>query len=496
MSNAGILASRRNGDVLIADEPTLVEVVWTDVPTSDGEQLTITWLASVACVDSSADRAMLAERYLTNGASTLVVTRVAADLAAATASAVRATTASKAADVLLSGLVDDELQATIERETKGAAFATGLAILPPYRLTVTSPLREQARRLAETRERLALIAKNDQGRAQSLADATRAMTEAAGDPERARRALSMVRLADPLDLLRATAIVEPSWSAATPSLWIAAGTRLAHVDLTHDVIDPADAPSIGDSLGPIRSVCAAAIDGDDVLLLGMRDGVHAVLRNRPGKIVRSFRHAAAGDFGFNSACFVERDRQIVATHSAAGIVCWSWENADAVPAVHAVGKARSAVAIDDSTVALIVNGSLATFSSSAGISPFAGNVRLMSVRRNAKLIREDLVGTDTLRYSPPSGIEDELDVGGVPRTVRALSAGGLELIDVAGAMPLPIGPRTLGARSVAARPGFVAAVSTDRTRVSLIALSKPDTIAAELHVAIALGSRIADVCFA
>jgi hypothetical protein len=503
-SNAGILATRRDGDVLIADEPTRVELRWTELPSADGEAMDVTWSASIWCVDSPADRALLAERFLGGSTTSLAVGRVATDLSRAMLAPVRSVIAAEPTDLLLSASSDARITDAIETAARTAAFAAGLAIVPPLSCVITCPSRDRARRLSESSERLAAIAVSDDARARSMAELSRALVEASGDPARAARSVAGIRLADPLDLLRVTALVDPSWSAASPPLWIAAGTRLARVGVSDTTIDPQSATSLGDALGPIRSISAARIDDVDVLLVGARDGVHVVGIDDGVRVRQSFRHDTGSEFGFNSACFLDAGRRIVATHSQAGIVSWLLDDASALPMVEKdVARARSAVAVDADRIVLLVEGRMAAYSPGGSIEPFAGNSRLMSVGiegregvRRRKLIREDPVGSNEARYSPSVAVEDEIDVAGVPRAIRALAAGGLEMVDVAESSRLPIGSQSLVARSVVARPGFVAAVSVDRTRVSLIDLARPDATHAVLNVSIALGSRIADMCFA
>jgi hypothetical protein len=185
-------------------------------------------------------------------------------------------------------------------------------------------------------------------------------------------------------------------------------------------------------------------------------------------------------------------------------VSWSLDDPAAPARVEAkVDRARSGIAVDADRMVLLVDGRMATFSPGGSVEPFAGNSRLISIDvegregvRRRKLIREDPVGSGEARYTAPVAIEDEINVAGVPRSVRPLVAGGLEMVDVAGTSRLSIGPKSIAARSVVVRPGFVAAVSADRTRVSVIDLARPDVVHADLNLSVALGSRVADVCFA
>ena len=332
-SNAGILATRRDGDVLIADEPARVELRWTELTSADGEVMDVTWSASIWCVDSPADRALLAERFLGGSATSLVVGRVAADLSRAMLGVVRGVIAAEPADVLLSAAIDAKVTDAIEAAARAAAFSAGLAIVPPLACVITCPSRDRARRLSESSERLAAIAVTDDARACSMTELSRVLVEASGDPARAARSVAAIRLADPLDLLRVTALVDPSWSAASPALWIAAGTRLARVNVSNAKIDSQNSTSLGEALGPIRSISSARIDDVDVLMIGARDGVHVVTIDDGVHIRQSFRHDTGSEFGFNSACFIEAGRRIVATHSQAGIVSWLLDDASAAPIV-------------------------------------------------------------------------------------------------------------------------------------------------------------------
>lgn len=496
-ATAGILATRRDGDVLIADEPTHVEITWPDLPTSDGESLAIRWSASMCCVDSDADRTLLAERYLNGTASTLAAGRVSKDLALAIAPALTKAAAAMAADTVLDSQRDNIAQ-LIEREARRAAFAVGLAILPPYRMMVTCPSRERAARLAEAGDRLAAVARHDDTRAASLAELTQTIATASDNPLLAQRAIASIRLGDPLDLLRATAIVDPSWSSTSPRLWIAAGTQVAVVDVTRPAISTAQTRSPGDALGPVRSVSPARVDDSDVLLVGARDGVYVVSVEEPIRTLHTLRFDTGSEFGFNAACFLPVERTVVASHSQAGIVAWSLERPE-TPSVVAIGRARSVIAVGEDRAAILVDGKLTSYARGFEPEPMSGETREIESAMNGRRrrLREEPSDGSDGRYSPAVAAEDEIEVGGVARVVRPLAAGGLEMIDVAGGgMRLPIGPGNLAARWVIARPGFVAAVSVDRTRVLLIDLARPEAVHAELNIVTALGSRVADVCFA
>ena len=506
MANSAILATRRGGEVLIAEDPVRVDLAWPTLKSADGDEMSVRWTASVACVDSAADRALLSERFFADeGSSTLAIGRVGIELARAIAASVGQIVEQSSSDELTRGSSQTEFSAKILAAARSAAFAGGLALLPPYEVSIRSPSRERASLIAETEDRLATLAASDDARARSLADVAKAIAESAGDSQRARQILSTLRLSDPLDVLRATAIVEPSWSAATPSLWIAAGSKLGRLDMTTLRLDASEAISIDPSLGPIRSVSATQIDGADFLLVGVRDGVHVVTNDESPRVTKSLRFATDSEFGFNAACFVAGDRTIVATHSKAGIVAWPLEG-NVSPFAVAVEGARSVITNSDESndvAALIVNGGLTVFTREGGVVPFAGNLRLMSMNIGGrdgatvrKLIREDLISAADVRFAKPVGVEDEIEVGGVPRAVRPLATGGLVMMDAAGLTSLPIGPTSLVARSVAARPGFVAAISVDRTRVAIIDLSQPEKVAAEIHVAATLGNRVADIEYA
>jgi hypothetical protein len=504
MSRSAILAkSDARAGLVVSDQPVACSICWDDLPLSDGHTVTVGWSCRVACVDSPADRQLFVEHFAPGPAGEVTASHVEASIRDALLPMLRREVEPFAVDPLLSGVHDAVLATWIEAQVRKITFSAGLAILPPFRLTLTSPSRDRARRIDQLRSGLKSLGLEDEDRLQRLETLTSRLAGASG----AHRAslLNDVRLSDPTDVLRAAALVDPAWSEPNPPLSIVAGTKVAWIDPSRPVLSSTDVVEL-DGVGPARSVRAgvragASLTLERVLLIGARDGVYVVDREAR-RTIQTLRHATQSEFGFNAATSLEAGRVVLATHSAVGLVRWDGDVAHVVQA----GACRSVVAVDQSSASFVCDGRLAVVGPS-GVSLFdtpatelsrvddrfvvwheTGTVHLLT--------REELCrgrGGLKLHFDDASHAVG-FDLAGIERAVVTMARGGLRLVDFAGAAPIELGSSAIVARSVRARPGYVAAVGVDRMRVSLLELARPET-ATHLNIAALLGSRVADVCF-
>lgn len=496
--------ARRTANGLVVDErPVRVAARWTDLPSRDGERFDVEWTGHVACVDTPADRALLSERLSAVNCDALDAARVGRMIVDEVRPAVARWVGSHEAAAMLDGTRDAELSATLETEARRVGFAAGLRVTAPFAVTIDSPTVRRAQDAARARRQLDALAAD---RAKHDADFDALRTSLAdGDRAAAIRAATRV---DGRDLLRAVAAADANWSRATPTLWIAAGDRLIAVDPTDANLSAE--PIVVSGVGPIRSVRAAG----DALLVGGRDGVAIV--DREGRTLRTLSLSGGGDFGFNAACVLPATGEVLATHSTHGLVRWRGDRPAEIVSIGPAktgGRALLAVA-DDAAVLLDGDGGLLHLTAGADaatpigasaspirdVAPLdGGHVAIVDADRNVAIVHpRDVAGgpiTRTRVASPVAAITG-VDLCGVPRVLVSFENGSAALVDAETGATTPIGDASWPARVVRSRPGFVAALGVDRSRVAIFDLSQPDARPTELHVATLTGRRVSDLWFA
>lgn len=518
MSNStAILARRTPSEILITDGATRAVCRWERPRSRDGQQIVVEFEAKLACADSAADRQLLAERFLGGDASSVTVQQATAYLATELETPLRRAVAEQDVASLMSGAHDESLTQLLATRARQVAFAAGLSVEPPLSLRIDSPSLRREQHLAQVQKRLAELAESSAAKSRGVADLAEQLT-AATDATVAAEVVATRRLADPLDLLRAASIADPRWDAPTPRLHVAVGDRTATIAAAQSGQVGATRSSATGTIGALRSVRDASVDGAALLLVGGRSGV-AAIDPQTHQVVRSFRFDGSSEFGFNAVAFRADDRRLLATHSAYGVVGWSWDAVDGEGVLEPVDEAadegcRGAIALDGSTVLFVAGTRLVWSSAAHGVrvgAPAASRVVELAMlneglvavayedRTLAVVDAHAGTGGSVLmqtRVASPIVSITGVDVCGLSRVAVATEAGQMLLVDPATGESTLLGPPRLPARTIRSRPGLVAVLSPDRTRVNLIDLSRPDASATEVHLAVAYGSRAADLWFA
>jgi hypothetical protein len=312
------LARRENGRIELRPGPMRVRWNLDDLVTSDGHKLHCAFTCSLTALADPSERRMLEEVFLGRGQA---VTTEA--VVAHFAPALRAAAGKAAGRHSASEWVENELkQPMVEALRDGAksvAFSAGLEILPPFEVAFESPtfqsqkVEEMERTLAE--RRVAGQVEHFE-RASRLLKQFKELRDAAPDlaPSEVLRQIS------PADqgLMLQTLLLAAGRSQATASLWAVAGNSLIKIDgrATPATMEMVALPQ---TLGPLRSVQPARLDGKEVLLVGARSGV--IVYDPQSRDTQEYADASIDSpLGFSRA--VVWDGQIWGCHGDAGVVAW------------------------------------------------------------------------------------------------------------------------------------------------------------------------------
>jgi hypothetical protein len=112
------------------------------------------------------------------------------------------------------------------------------------------------------------------------------------------------------------------------SLWAVAGPYLVRVDAKAQPPKPELTP-LPPTLGPLRSVQPADVDGRRVLLVGAQSGFMLVRPEKPDEPELYPDPGLTSQFGFNRVVYWPQREQFVACHGDGGLVCWARGKTDA-----------------------------------------------------------------------------------------------------------------------------------------------------------------------
>lgn len=503
-----IVARKTINDLLLNEDAARFTCSWDDLRSLDNQQIRIEWQGGVICVDSPADRALLTERFFSaSDVREITPTHIGRFLTAEVSTALKRYVLAQPSDQLVDGTLDVKLSELLAEQARKSAFAAGMAILPPFTLKIDSPSLERLHKLSQVQERLDAIAQTQTNRAATIAELTRRLGEANANP----RALEGIQLSDPLDVYRAAGVADSTWSSATPSLQVATGSTVSGFNPQRPTISPPQNKSLSD-VGPVRSIRPSRFRGSDVVALGSREGV-ALVNPITLERLASFRHEGTSEFGFNSAGLLEEDGRLLATHSDYGTLAWNLSDPSSAK-VLATAPSRSLI---------VLSTKLAVFAEvnvlrwiAAGREPengLAGSSMIVEVAELPdKLLAIAYADRSIAIVDANAGPKAEpinrvrmlapivsicgLDVCGLPRVLATMTDGTLRAIDPFTSEVVSIGPASYSARAIRTRPGWIALLGADRTRVGLIDLMTPNALASEIHVTASLGNRVADLWFA
>lgn len=503
-----LVASRQGGALLIVDETFRARLQLAETDAAGGQTVMLRVECGVRPCDAEADRQMLVETLLPSG-DTLLLSTVEQHLAAALSQAVKKPIAELDATALVESA--KPVEAVVQKALDGAAFGCGMEIVAPVTVTATSPSLDRQKKLDAVRAREEEVAKLQQaafGRATDLAKQVEALRASGAKLSAVLAASSGV---DRGEILRA-AFLTCADSSAT--LRIAAGSFLLSVDATKPFDEPKSL-SVA-TLGAIRSLRNATIDGRSCLLVGARGGV-CVVDLAAGSV--SAQHPVSGmssEFGFNAACVLTESRQIVATHAQLGAAMWNLDTPGEEPMSQSKGTTdhaggRSVVPIDGRRAAFAAGGTVCVVDEHGNVRSVSGSdgaaiialvqwdeVRLLVVREDGfidVLDGSSLDRLDRIRRGTRPTSATTIECLGASRLLLAGDEGPVIMCGVDDEAITQLGGTISGWRDVAAHNGRIAAVTSDRQRVVIWNAWEPAKPFAEVHVSATVRHRVADVTF-
>ncbi len=541
----GELAHREGSAVQV--RPEAIRARWTideGLLSADDHEVRCIVSCGLRVLDDPTERRMFTETFL-SASDSAPISVVIEHFRPALQSAIGKTARSLAVDALLSDAARQPVLEAVKSALGRVGFSCGIEALSPYELEMESPTLR--------RERLDLMERQIAER------------RAAGELEQMRRAgdllgqFNQIRTASPelspgqvlgrlsprdqASVLRTLLMSQAREDQA--ELFLVSGPSLARVDFSAASAPIVRRLEIPESLGPLRSVQPARIDGERWLLIGARSGMMVVdpADSSPEAIACYADPGIDTAMGF-SQCVAWHD-QLWACHADGGIVAWNREGDRQRPAL----AVRPFQLPASTALQAPGGGDSARLSggSSSSIRTRPASVRNLLIAGDAALVfsvGEQLLSVDRMggialaAGEPQSQIvaivdDDDLhfvvahEDGQVVRRRRR----GLEIISIqrragrvtsAGSMPWMGQRRVLlvsgdgpvlclssddplitqylsnyrGLRMAAGSAGLIVAVCPDRQRLIAWRPWEPDAPIGEAHVIPITRHRVADIAFA
>ena len=544
------LARWKNGQLELRPQPLRVKWVFDDLVTTDGHALRCTFTCSVQGLADPTERRMLQE-VLLQGHHSVTDQTIVSHFTPALRGAAERVAAVRDVAVLLEEAGKQATLEALRTAGKAVAFACGVDLLPPFHVEAESPTLQQQRLRSMQR---AAAEQQAAGQMEHLQRAGELLKQfqslRASAPElSAGQVLQQLSPADRGSVLQ-TLLLASAGGAGGPrpaALWAVAGPYLVRIDAGGGGGAPAtELIPLPDTVGPLRSVQPAEVDGRRVLLVGARAGFLLVRPDEPSEPTAYVDPELDSPLGFSRVVYWPAEDRFVGCHGDGGIVQWTrgdghrpqevirtaellppgtlpparpqpqaLPNGSIVASVAgAVGAARAAgprhlQLVDDSRLVFGMGAELRLLSG-AGVSEFgaAGAADVVAVLPDEKrlhVVYED--GTVHLRDRRTLAlISGERRTGRVRAAaalpwlgeVRLLLAGDDGPVQCVGAddqLVTQYATVHRGLRLLAGSPTLVAAVSPDRQRLILWNSWDGRRPLGEIAVAAAARHRIADAAF-
>lgn len=300
--------------------PTPLRLRWrlTDLATSDGHRLDGAFSCSVRALPESTEQRMLAETFLQDRFSVMAEDVVAHFLPAFTAAA-RNLAANRSVSDWLTDTAKPAMIDALRDAGKRVAFACGLELLPPFHLDLESPSFQQQKLEALQRD---LAEKRAAGQAEHVQRALQLLQQFQSMNTTAElspgKILERLSPADQGGVLHSLLLASAE-QGTQPDLWLVAGPYLvrARIDAKQAQAELIPLPP---TLGPLRSVQPAIVEGQRRLLVGAQSGVMLVDPQAPQEPILYADGGVDSTLGFSRA--LVHAKRIYACHGEAGIVAW------------------------------------------------------------------------------------------------------------------------------------------------------------------------------
>jgi hypothetical protein len=529
------IARRENGRLQLRSGPIRLRWNLDDLVTADGHKLHCSFTCSVTALDEVSERRMLEEVFLGRG---FAVTTDA--VAAHFAPALRAEAAKEAGHHTAAEWVEGDLKQpmtdAVAAAAKGVAFSAGLEILPPFDVSFESPsfqsqkVEAMERTLAE--RRVAGQVEHFE-RASKLLKQFKELREAAPELSPAD-VLRQISPADQGQMLQ-TLLLAAGKAQTTACLWAVAGNSLIKID---GRATPAtlELVAIPQTLGPLRSVQPARVDGKDLLLVGAQLGIIAI-----DPVTREAQeyadHSISSPLGFSKA--VVWDGQVWGCHGDAGVVAWKIGEFSSPVSVIRPGELRGAdnppplptapspmtsmsistrtsgirnlTVLDENRLVLSVGHSLTIIGKDGGRSTmamphgaevgalFIDGTRLVVVQDEGTVSLLDRLSLATISQQRRTGRVTAVAMLpwlGANRLLIASEEGPIYCVGLDDELVTTYLSSHRGLRALTASADLLAGVSSDRQRVVLWNSWEGKKPLAELSVVSAAKHRVGDIEFA
>jgi hypothetical protein len=497
-------------------DPLRVRIELSELVSADRHDLRCLFEFSARVGDHPADRKLFMELLLADRPAVTredVVGHLRPALEACANSAVSQPVAS-----LLSDAGKTAFENVLRKAADAQAFNSGLIILPPFQLELSSPSLQREQREAIQRLR---VEQQAAGRLDHLRHATELLKQfdsirAAAPSISAGAVLERIAPADRGALLDAI-LASNADRAGEQTLYVVGGTDLLRIDALADRIEPV-VLELPTTLGPLRSVGPANIDGDLRLLVGARGGVLVVDPREPRAAVAYAEPESNSSLGFNRAIFLPGSDAIVATHGEAGLVRWERGQSSAprtriraselsplangpVRNIQMLDRSAAVCSIGNSMV--LINGLdqsvLPSGSGAPIISIVSAADRLFVIHEDGSVATLDRASRQILRHDSNGG--PICAAGALPwidgiRLLLASTNGPVDCVGPDDSLVTRYNSVYRGLRNITASTNRIAAVSPDRQRLILWNSWDGRAPAHDLHLISLTRHRIADITFA
>ena len=516
------LARWKNGQLELRPEPLRVRWTFEDLVTSDGHGVRCTFTCSAQGLSDPIERRMLQE-VLLQSRTAVTDQDVAAHFTRALKSAAEKVAGGQAVDALLGEEGRRALAEAMRTAGKPVAFACGVDLLPPYHVEVESPTLQQQRQRAVQRsmaEQMAAQQVEHMQRAGELFKQFQEMRRA--DPGlSAGQVLQQVNPADRGSVLQKLLLASASGGRDSKELIGVAGPYLVRFGRATAGQSPALSP-LPPTLGPLRSVQPAEVDGKRVLLVGAQGGFLVV---SPDNLSEAFPYADPGltsQLGFSRVVYWPEQNSFVACHGDGGIVQWELDSPDSPfaivrpPDLHGSNGAsrqpgpRNLQIVDGKRLIFSLGGRLAVWdgrattflggeSSADVVAIVPDGQRLHAVFEDGTVCTLDRTTLEVTCRERRSGRVRA--AGGLPwlgelRLLLAGDDGPVHCVGADDSLVTHYASAHHGLRAVAGSAELVAAVSADRQRVILWNSWDGRKPASEIFLAGLARHRVGDIAFA
>lgn len=324
------LARWKNGQLELRPHPLRMRWSFDDFVSADGHAVRATFSCSAQALPDPTERRMLQEVLLLWRSSVTDET-VVEHFTPALRAAGKNVAADRSVQQLLSSDGRGALADAFRAAAKPVAFACGVDLFPPFQVEAESDTLQRERLSAMQR---AAAEQHAEGQAKHLRRSLELFRQfeeiRKSAPElSAGNVLTQVGPADQTSLLQTLLLTGAAHERERDpcSLWLVAGSSLGRVEYADDKAGLELFP-LPQTLGPLRSVRPAVVDGSRALLVGAQRGFFAVPRGDPARAVAYVDPELDSPLGFSRVEYWAGPDRFVACHGDGGIVQWSRGNPD------------------------------------------------------------------------------------------------------------------------------------------------------------------------